>query len=233
MPINKYIVATKGSWHIKQYQASLSKSKNAWYLITNPNDLNVKKLNRIKPRYIFFPHWSTKVNKKIIDQFECVCFHETDVPYGRGGSPIQNLIQRGHKKTVITALKMIEKFDAGPVYMKRPLSLHGIAQEIYERSAKIIFKMIKEIVNNEPKPISQKGRATIFKRRNKEQSAVPKNFKKIKDLYNHIRMLDAETYPPAFINYGKFVIELSNAKIFNKKIITEANIKLGVKEKKQ
>ncbi len=27
-------------------------------------------------------------------KFECVCFHMTDVPYGRGGSPLQNLIIR-------------------------------------------------------------------------------------------------------------------------------------------
>ncbi len=232
MSINKYIVATKGSWNIKQYQALLSKKKRVWHLITKPKDLNLKKLKIIKPRYIFFPHWSHKVEKKITDQFECVCFHETNLPYGRGGTPIQNLIQRGHKKTVITALKMIEKFDAGPIYMKRSLSLHGVAQDIYERSAKIIFKMIRQIVNREPMPVSQKGKVTIFKRRTKKQSVVSKKFKKISDLYNHIRMLDAETYPPAFINHGKFVIEFSSPKFLNNKIKSEVNIKLGSKEKK-
>ena len=49
------------------------------------------------PKYIFFPHWSKKVDTKIVNNYECVCFHETDLPYGRGGSPIQNLILRNQK----------------------------------------------------------------------------------------------------------------------------------------
>ena len=73
-------------------------------------------------------------------------FHETNVPYGRGGSPIQNLIIENHKKTVITALQMVDKLDAGPIYLKYPLSLNGNAQQIYERTAKIIFNMIKVII---------------------------------------------------------------------------------------
>ena len=33
------------------------------------------KLKKIKPKYVFFPHWSKKVSKKIIDNFFCICFH--------------------------------------------------------------------------------------------------------------------------------------------------------------
>ena len=43
----------------------------------------------------------------------------TDLPYGRGGSPLQNLILKGKKTTKITAFKMIDKIDAGPIYLKK------------------------------------------------------------------------------------------------------------------
>ena len=46
---------------------------------------------------------------EIIRNYECICFHETDLPFGRGGSPIQNLIVRGFKTTKISAIKMICK----------------------------------------------------------------------------------------------------------------------------
>jgi methionyl-tRNA formyltransferase len=106
-----------------------------------------------RSRYIFFPFWSHKVPKEITDKYECVCFHMTDVPYGRGGSPLQNLILRGHTETVISALRMTDEMDAGPVYMKRPLSLEGSAQEIYERAAGIISGMMREIAETEPTPV--------------------------------------------------------------------------------
>jgi len=36
----------------------------------------------------------------------------TDVPYGRGGSPLQNLIVRGHTETKLTALRCVRDLDA-------------------------------------------------------------------------------------------------------------------------
>jgi methionyl-tRNA formyltransferase len=56
----------------------------------------------------------------------------TDIPYGRGGSPLQNLIaRRRKKKTKLSALRMVEELDAGPVYTKTNISLMGRAEEIY------------------------------------------------------------------------------------------------------
>ena len=56
----------------------------------------------------------------------------TDLPYGRGGSPLQNLIIiRGLKTTKITAFKCVAEIDVGPVYLKKTLSLEGNAQDIY------------------------------------------------------------------------------------------------------
>lgn len=109
-----YVVATIRPWNIEQYHSTIPTLRGVWHLITDPDELTIDNLSSIRPRYIFFPHWSHKVPAEIIDRYECVCFHETDVPYGRGGSPLQNLIERGHKDTVVTALRMVEDFDAGP-----------------------------------------------------------------------------------------------------------------------
>ena len=55
----------------------------------------------------------------------------SDLPYGRGGSPLQNLIIREHRKTMISAIQCVKEIDAGPVYLKKPLSLEGSAEEIF------------------------------------------------------------------------------------------------------
>ena len=75
-----------------------TKLNHEFFVIRDKKDLNIKYINEINPRFIFFAHWSSIIPKSIHEDFECVIFHMTDLPYGRGGSPLQNLIVRGHKK---------------------------------------------------------------------------------------------------------------------------------------
>lgn len=139
-----------------------------------------------------------------------VCFHMTDVPYGRGGSPLQNLIVRGHKATVLTAFRMDEGIDTGPVYFKMPFSLDGTAEVIYQRAAELSWDMIRELVRNEPIPVPQVGDAVEFKRRKPEQSLIPSGLT-TEQIYDYIRMLDAPDYPNAFIEKSGYLFEFTDA----------------------
>ncbi len=224
--MDKYIVVTLKDWNINQFYKSKYNYKKNWFLIKDPKKLTFKYVNSIKPKYIFFPHWSNKVNSKITQNFDCICFHETDLPYGRGGSPIQNLILRNHKTTVICALKMTDILDAGPIYLKRKLRLDGNAQKIFERASRIIFAMIEVIVNKEISPKAQKGKVVKFKRLKSNNSEISKKILSLKDLYDHIRMLDAKSYPSGYINYGNLRIEFKKAKLNKKSICSSVNIKL-------
>jgi|TARA_R110001583_G_scaffold179320_3_gene336116 methionyl-tRNA formyltransferase len=206
-----YIVATTKPWNIASFFKRTQDLPGQWHLVKNPQDLTVETVKKIAPRYIFFPHWSWFVPKNIRTEAECVCFHASDVPYGRGGSPIQNLIARGHKDTVLSALKMVDELDAGPIYLKSYLDLSGRAQDIFERIAELIWDSITTIITTEPTPQPQAGNITTFTRRTPEQSKLP-DTGSIQSLFDHIRMLDADSYPPAYIEYGDFVIEFSHGK---------------------
>lgn len=144
----------------------------------------------------------------------------TDLPYGRGGSPLQNLILLGHKETKISALKVVRELDAGPIYIKRKLFLSGTAEEIFVRANKVIELMIETIVLNDIRPEPQEGEIFKFKRRKPADS----NIIKIDDLekvYNHIRMLDAEGYPKAYLETQSLKLEFSKAHLnSNEEIIT-------------
>jgi methionyl-tRNA formyltransferase len=205
-----YLVATIRTWNIQVFRDTIRKYPGAWHLITNEKDLTPEKIRKLNPRYIFFPHWSHIVPRSIIDSYECVCFHETDVPFGRGGSPIQNLIVRGYKQTKISALRMTKDLDGGPVYFKHYLSLQGRAEDIYIRSSKIIAGMIKKIITKELLAKSQKGKVVVFKRRTPEQSVIPLKLKTIDQVFDYLRMLDAQEYPQAFIERGGFKYEFSH-----------------------
>lgn len=208
--MNNYVVATIKPWNIEAYQNHVASMPGNWFLINDKDDLTKEALEKINPRYIFFPHWSWIVPQELLDNYDCVCFHMTDVPYGRGGSPLQNLIVLGHKETKLTALKMVKELDAGPVYGKIDLSLEGRAQDIFQRMSILVWDLIKRIVKEEPTPVEQKGEATVFQRRTEDQSELPPTDSLVK-LYDHIRMLDAESYPLAFIEHGDFKIEFTDA----------------------
>lgn len=206
----RYVVATAKRWNVDAYETRRRELPGEWSLIGSREELTADRLARLEPKYVFFPHWSWIVPKDIVDRFECVCFHMTDVPYGRGGSPLQNLVLRGHSETKLTALRMTEVLDAGPVYMKKPLSLAGSAQEIYERASSLAFDMIREIVEKEPVPVQQTGEVTSFPRRTPAESELPKSGSP-KDLYDFIRMLDADTYPHAFLAWGDTSLQFTEA----------------------
>lgn len=219
-----YVVATIRPWNINAFNDIIKHYPGTWRLVTTNKDLTPERIKRLKPRYIFFPHWSDIVPQSITRLSECVCFHETDVPFGRGGSPIQNLIARGYKETKVTALRMTDKIDAGPVYLKRKLSLQGLAEEIFIRSSKIIAEMIKEIITNEPVPKAQKGKVVRFSRRTPDQSRIPTNAKNLGMLFDHLRMLDAQEYPKAFIEHGGFRYEISHPALRTSEI--EAHVRI-------
>lgn len=168
------------------------------------------------PRYIFFPHWSHIISAEIYENYECVMFHMTDLPYGRGGSPLQNLIVRGHTETKLTAFKCVKGIDAGPIYLQRELSLNGAAWEIYDRASDLIEEMIAEVVAKNMTPVPQDGVPTFFKRRTPDQSNLGSRQSDkytSADVYNHIRMLDAPGYPHAFIEENGIRYQFTDAQL--------------------
>lgn len=221
-----YIVASVGKWNRDMFEKESEKLPGIWRFVDSPENLEIALMD-INPRYIFFPHWRWIVPEKILNSNECVCFHMTDVPYGRGGSPLQNLIIRGHKNTVLSALRMEKGIDTGPVYMKLPLNLDGSAEEIYNRASLLAWKMISEIVASEPFPSPQKGEPFHFKRRKPEESELSDALD-LEKIYDFIRMLDADGYPNAFINFGKYHLRFKQAKYSDGML--SANVEFILKE---
>lgn len=192
-------------------------------LLTRPEELTVEILKPLNPRYIFLPHWSHRIPQAVFEEFECVIFHMTDLPFGRGGSPLQNLVARGIERTVISAIRCVQDFDAGPVYMKRPLSLQGSAEEIFIRASGVIADMIAEIAANEPAPCEQEGEVVSFKRRTPAQSRVDDEAG-LDALYDHIRMLDADGYPRAFLETRGVRISFSRVQRKVGKLVADVEI---------
>lgn len=219
----RYIVAGSKPWNRRIFDEVIRHYPGEWYYVDDPAVLTIEWVDSIRPRYIFFLHWSWKVPDELIHRYECVCFHMTDVPYGRGGSPLQNLILRGHYHTKLTALRMVTDFDAGPVYYKEDLCLAGNAEEIYIRATRLAARMIQRMIEEEPVPKPQVGEPTVFRRRKPAESRIPR-LESLEALYDFIRMLDAQGYPHAFLEYEGFRYEFRRAQLYDGAIVADVRI---------
>ena len=84
-----------------------------------------------------------------------------------------------------------------------------------------MFELIKKL----PEPKEQLGKVIEFKRLGLKDNNIPK-INSLKSFYDRIRMLDDESYPNSYIEYGDFIIEFNNAKLYDDELSCKAIIKL-------
>ena len=220
------IILSEKEWNKNLISTLENAYKNTnWLLINNKNDFNSDVLSKYNINKIFIPHWSYIIPEGIYSNYECIVFHMTDLPYGRGGSPLQNLIVRGHTETKISALRVVKELDAGSIYLKRDLSLSGTAEEIFNRANGIIEGMISDIISKDIKPKAQEGDVVKFVRRKPQDSNISE-IEDLKTAYNYIRMLDAEGYPHAFIETSNLKLEFTNANYNTDDQIITGNVRI-------
>lgn len=219
------LIVTIKNWNIDNAcKYKLENSYNNIEIITSKNDFNLDFINKFNPDIIFFPHWSWIIPKEIYENYECIVFHMTDLPYGRGGSPLQNLILRDIKYTKISAIRVDGGIDTGDIYVKEHLDLYGSADEIFVRASNIIFnKMIPYIVENRPNPVPQEGTIETFQRLTKKDNELKSEFS-LDEIYDCIRMVDGEGYPNAYIKLGDYKLKFSRATLKYNKIVATVEI---------
>ena len=223
------IILSEKKWNEELVLSLATQNKDSnWKLINNKSDFKIDVLEKLNVNKIFIPHWSYLIPKEIYEKYECIVFHMTDLPFGRGGSPLQNLISKGIYNTKISALKVEKGIDTGDIYLKENLELYGTATEIFKRSNDIIQKMIISIINNKIKPVSQKGKVTEFKRRKPEESNIFE-LKNLIKAYDYIRMQDADGYPKAYLESEFLKFEFNKAKFKNENEII-ATVKIKIKK---
>ena len=199
----RLLVCSSRNWF--KINEEISKT-NTVKFITLEEELTVDSVDQFKPDYILFPHWNWIVKKDIHENYNCVVFHTAPLPYGRGGSPIQNLIMEGFQTSLVCAIKMTEKLDAGPIYSSSNISLEGNLNSIFLRLNDAVNELIVKIISKNPEPIAQVGAPHIFKRLGVEDNEIVYKAN-IEDFYDSIRMLDDPSYPNAYLRLENVCIE--------------------------
>lgn len=200
------------------------KYKDKFLLITD-NSFFKENIIKIKPIKCFFAHWSYIVPKDIYINIECINFHTANLPYGRGGTPLQNQIIDGINNTFVNSLQITsDGIDSGPLYIKTPITLQGNIFDIFLSISKCITLQITNIIeeNIKPQKIYNYENIPIYKRITNNELIVKD--KTINEIYDQIRMRDSEYYEKTYIVYDNIKISFKRAYFDGKKILCDAEI---------
>ncbi len=132
--------------------------------------------------------------------------HESDLPKGRGFSPLTWQILELKSKISICLIEMDAKVDAGLILLKKEMHFKGdeLLNEIRCIQAKYTFDLCKTYLKaSRPKiGVSQIGNPTYYRKRNQKDSKIDPN-KTIIEQFNLLRVVDNEKYPAFFEVHGK------------------------------
>ena len=168
----------------------------------------LKKISILKPDFIICAGFPKLISLKILN-LPGLCsinLHAGKVPTYLGGSPLNWQIVRGEKSIYLSAIKMNEKIDDGPLICEKKIKIKN-TQNIDQVKVlankhfpALCIRAIENILKKRKLKYFKKNTKKYWKQRNKENSEIfPKKSKAI-EVHNLIRACSTKDYP-AYTNY--------------------------------
>ena len=156
-----------------------------------------------------------KIFRKLTLNRHNLVVHESNLPDGKGWSPLTWQILEGKNSIPVTLFEAEEKVDNGPIYGQIFIKLQGheLLPEIKDLQGLATIQLIENFVENYPNNIGrvQRGEASYYpKRTSKDSELDPK--KSIEEQFNLLRVIDNQRYPAFFfINDVKYILKIEKA----------------------
>lgn len=136
-----------------------------------------------------------------------IVIHASDLPAGKGWSPMFWQILQGKNSIVFSMFEASNGIDNGAIYMKKTLELTGLELNIRLRKKQAYFiqNMCLEFLNNYEKykiPTKQNGKESFYPKRSVKDSELDIT-KSLEASFNLLRIVNNEEYPAFFYKNGK------------------------------
>lgn len=205
----KIIVDNKKSWMNAYADVIVSKIVINDFDVIFQNDYN----DLIKSDFTFFLSCEKKIKKEYLELSQNnLLVHESDLPNGRGWSPLTYQILDGNRIIPIALLKVANTIDAGDICLVDYMHFKG--NELIDEIRKVQVSYTTNLILNYLKNYNsitckkQFGKPTYYKRRSKSDSELDIT-KSIEDQFNLLRVVDNSRYPAFFYIQGeKYIIEI-------------------------
>jgi len=174
--------------------------------------------------FIFLFRWPFIISDKVraTTRAKVVVFHTSELPKGRGGSPLQNQIAEGKYISRVNAIEMKKGVDSGDIYASQDITLQGTADDVWMSIAHAACRLAIKVVEGAV-PQSQVGEASLYRRR--KDNVLPQS-SQIDQVHRHIQMLDGEGYPGSHVDHGNLRITFSRSSLRDGHVLCDAVITL-------
>lgn len=203
-------------WAINIYNEIVKNESHNFLILRSKEQFDEIKIINFEPDLILFYGWSWIVSDSLLSSYLCLMLHPSPLPKYRGGSPIQNQIVAGEKKSAVSIFAMTSELDAGDILAQEEFYLDGNISEIFNKITEIGIRLTKNILAGHYVRLPQRHElATYYKRRKPIESHITQNDLEkanLDTIYNKIRMLE-DPYPNAFILIGQYKIEFTKVLI--------------------
>lgn len=149
--------------------------------------------------------------------------HESDLPKGRGWSPLTWQVLEGANSIPVTLFEAAEAVDSGPIYLQEKIDLYGneLVEDLRYFQAISTIHLCKAFMANYPyvlkKACAQNGDATYYRRRYPVDSQLDPD-QTIRKQFNRLRVSDNLRYPAWFeIDGNRYRLKIDK---LNKKRLT-------------
>lgn len=147
-----------------------------------------------------------KIHKKLDCNKHNLVVHESDLPKGKGWSPVTWQVLEGKNKIPVTLFEAAEAVDAGRIYAQEYMELSGteLLPEIKHKQGLATQKLILDFIDRYPevKGKIQEGESTYYPRRGPLDSELNPDYT-LKDQFDLFRVCDNERYPAFFVYRGQ------------------------------
>jgi UDP-2,4-diacetamido-2,4,6-trideoxy-beta-L-altropyranose hydrolase len=191
--INKFIPELIYHWILKGYAVSWVHDSNMIH----------------KSDFCFLLSYGKKVEEDFLrENPNSFVVHESDLPKGKGWSPVTWKIIDGYSHIPVSLLSVSEKIDSGDIFLTSKIDLDGdelieeVRQKQFECTKNVCLKLIENFEEIKINRVKQEGTSSFYKKRSKKDSILNID-KSIKDQFNILRVVDNIKYPAYFKMHGK------------------------------
>ena len=141
-----------------------------------------------------------------------IVVHASDLPQGKGFSPLQWQILEGKQAIVVTLIEAVQAVDAGPAYIRSNLEFDGteLHDELRQKLGSRIVEMCIQYAaaGDSLAPVPQQGAESFYRKRTESDDELDPN-KSILEQFSHLRIADNERFPLYFRHLGhKYIVKI-------------------------
>ncbi len=164
---------------------------------------------------LFLLSCEKKLDNLDLNKFNLVV-HESDLPRGKGWSPLTWQILEGKNIIPITLLEAHDEIDSGNIYFQEFIQLdgHELVDELRAKQVNSTINLMIKFLENYPSVYSypQQGSSSFYHRRKPIDSRLDIQ-KSILEQFNLLRVSDNERYPAFFEHLNnKYIIKIEKVK---------------------